>query len=61
MLRLPRHMSQEAKLARVDDVAAALGLEGARDTIIGGRPQPPPGPACAERHSRAATGSGPGH
>lgn len=35
MLRLPRHMSHEDKLRRVDVVTTALGLHTCQDTIIG--------------------------
>ncbi|KAI7836411.1 hypothetical protein COHA_009711 [Chlorella ohadii] len=36
MLRLPRHMSHEDKLRRVEVVTTALGLHTCQDTIIGG-------------------------
>lgn len=36
MLRLPRDMSKEDKLARVDAIIAALGLVKCKDTIVGG-------------------------
>ena len=36
MLRLPRHMSEEAKIERVNTVITALGIESCKDTIIGG-------------------------
>ena len=35
LLRLPRTMSKEEKLLRVDAVITALGLEKCRNTIIG--------------------------
>lgn len=36
MLRLPRHMSHEDKLRRIDLAVTALGLGQCKDTIIGG-------------------------
>jgi hypothetical protein len=36
MLRLPAHQSTAEKLARVESVVAALGLQACRDTAIGG-------------------------
>lgn len=35
LLRLPRHMSNADKLARVEQVIDALGLRKSKDTIIG--------------------------
>lgn len=35
MLRLPRTMSAEEKVARVDSVVDSLGLRKCKDTIIG--------------------------
>jgi ABC-type multidrug transport system ATPase subunit len=37
MLRLPRRMSQEDKLRRIDVMVQALGLRQCRDTIVGER------------------------
>ena len=37
MLRLPRHMSHEDKMRRVEVVTTALGLHTCQDTIIGER------------------------
>lgn len=36
MLRLPKTMSQEEKIKRINEVITALGLDKCRDTIIGG-------------------------
>ena len=35
LLRLPRTMDKEAKVARVNTVISALGLDKCRNTIIG--------------------------
>ena len=35
LLRLPKHMTREAKLERVEAVISALGLNKCRDTLIG--------------------------
>lgn len=41
-LRLPQHMSKDAKKQRVERVIAALGLQACKDTIIGGPSLPVP-------------------
>ena len=49
-LRLPQHMSKEAKRLRVDMVIKALGLEACNNTIIGV-------PACTPSLATLYTGA----
>ena len=55
MLRLPRELPEADKVARVNAVIAALGIESCRNTIIGARRR------CMPVHQVALLVSGLGH
>ncbi len=57
MLRLPRDMPEPEKVARVDAVIAALGIDSCRNTIIGAPPaarRAMSSALCLSRHARGS-------